>query len=59
MLKVTLILDNKFASPLSPKEFVREYYLTRKALEDLKNIFVEQKSHFVESIIENEERNEK
>ena len=42
MLKVTMILDNKIASSKTPAEFVQHYYLTKTALEDLKDIKIEQ-----------------
>ena len=42
MLKVIMVLDNKFASSLSPKEGVEYYYLTDRAREDIKSIQVYQ-----------------
>jgi len=48
MIKVTMILDNKYASSLKPIDFVKEIYLTQEANEDLEMIIVEQESDFPE-----------
>jgi len=42
MLKVTIIFDNAIASPLSPIEFVKRYYLTETGRDDLCSIKVVQ-----------------
>lgn len=42
MLKVTLILENWIASPMTPAEFVRHYYLTDRGKADLVLMKVEQ-----------------
>ncbi len=48
MIKVTVVLDNQIAAPMTPLEFVEHYYLTEQALEDVKFIQVEQESSFEE-----------
>jgi len=48
MIKVTMVLDNQIASPMTALEFVEHYYLTERALEDVKFIEVEQESSFKE-----------
>jgi len=48
MLKVVLILDNWIASTLSPEMFVKEYYLTDRAKNDLKYYNVDQDDDYVE-----------
>lgn len=42
MLKATIIFDNWIASDLSPKEFIKYYYLTKEGIKDCKKIEVEQ-----------------
>jgi len=49
MIKVTLIFDNKYASPLTTKEFLINNYLTEEGNEDLIYMSeIEQKSYFTE-----------
>jgi len=49
MLKVTMILKNRFASPMPPTDFVKTYYLTKDAIIDLQAINVEQDTSFCEN----------
>ncbi|MDO8640848.1 MAG: hypothetical protein Q7R33_04840 [Nitrosarchaeum sp.] len=42
MIVVKMKLDNKFAADMTPEEFVKYYYLTVRAKEDLVKIEVEQ-----------------
>ena len=46
MLKVTMLIDNKYASPDTPLDFVRRRYLSSEALLDCKDIYVQQESDF-------------
>ena len=49
MIKVTIIFDNKFASPYPPIGFIRKYYLTDMGKDDLIAITnIEQEDHFAE-----------
>lgn len=47
MLKVTMILDNKFASNMTPEGFVKQYYLTDLAIEDLVGFNVVQADNLI------------
>jgi len=42
MIKATIVFDNQIASPFSPIEFVKKYYLSVTGIEDLKSVTVEQ-----------------
>ena len=42
MVKVTIIFDNQIAPPLTPIEFVKEYYLSVMGNKDLKYMTVQQ-----------------
>lgn len=50
MLKVTLILDNKFACDMTPNDFVKERYLTKMANDDLKYIEIDQGDEYPELV---------
>lgn len=42
MIFVKLVLDNKYAIDMIPEEFVRKYYLTQMAKDDLVKVEVKQ-----------------
>jgi hypothetical protein len=40
MLVVTIVIDNSIASPLSPEDFVKYYYLTEMCEKEMTDIKV-------------------
>lgn len=53
MVKFTGVFDNSFASPMSPLNFVKEYYLTEMGRRELVDFSIKQESTF--AALKNEE----